>query len=147
VGEEVGDSVDRKTLKYTYVTSALKLEWCFFPVGYFWLGSADNDPDATDDEKPQHRLYLPAYYLGKYPITNQQYQVWEWTSSLCYPYPYRADDGRESMDAGGSRVVRGGSWYLDSKWARAAYRGPDHVYGWGSLGFRVGRAAPYSPSL
>ena len=28
------------TTKYTYVTSVLKLEWCFVPAGYFWLGSA-----------------------------------------------------------------------------------------------------------
>ena len=243
------------TTKYTYVTSALKLEWCFVPAGYFWMGSADNDPDARDDEKPQHRLYLPAYYLGKYPITNQQYQVfvqstghrqpehwengriphgqsahpvtyvswsdavafcgwaarlsgvpirllteaewekgargekgyrypwgntwrsgysnsenreegttpaghyprgispygahdmignvWEWTSSLYRPYPYRADDGRENMNVEEWRVLRGGSWLSDSKWARAASR-PRPRY-WFYDGFRVGWSAPFSP--
>lgn len=63
------------TLKETYVTPTLKLEWCYVPAGYFLMGSAENDPDAFDDEKSQHRVYVPAFYLGKYPITNRQYQV------------------------------------------------------------------------
>lgn len=36
--------------------------------------------------------------------------VWEWTSSACSSYPYDAADGREEPSAGGTRVVRGGSF-------------------------------------
>ncbi len=36
--------------------------------------------------------------------------VQEWSSSLLWPYPYRADDGRENLGAPGQRVVRGGSY-------------------------------------
>ncbi len=242
----------------TYVTSALKLEWCFVPAGYFLMGSRDHDPDAYADEKPQHRVYLPAYYLGKYPITNQQYQVfvqstghreprhwenvrfppqkihhpvtyvswsdaiafcqwasqqsgipirllteaewekgargvkgqrcpwgnqwqvgysntagrgtsavdqyakgvspygaydmignvWEWTSSLHKPYPYHANDGRESLTAEGSRVARGTSYRQNKKAARAAYRFHGICNYWNHhYGFRVGWSAPSSLSL
>ena len=37
--------------------------------------------------------------------------VWEWTTSLNQAYPYRADDGRESLNTEGERVARGGSFY------------------------------------
>ncbi len=50
--------------------------------------------------------------------------VWEWTSSIYKPYPYNADDGRESTtDANSSRALRGGSWaaYLTDN-LRAAVR-------------------------
>jgi formylglycine-generating enzyme required for sulfatase activity len=44
-----------------------------------------------------------------------------------WPYPYRADDGREAVDVPVtvSRVGRGGAWYLGEVHARAAYRGRD----------------------
>jgi formylglycine-generating enzyme required for sulfatase activity len=44
-----------------------------------------------------------------------------------WPYPYRADDGREAVDVPVtvSRVGRGGAWYLGQVHARASYRGRD----------------------
>lgn len=48
--------------------------------------------------------------------------VWQWVSSLYMPYPYIADDGREDMEATGSRVFRSGFFknYLAS--LRRTYR-------------------------
>ena len=65
--------------------------------------------------------------------------VWEWTRSLFGEYPYPSHDvGRESGDAGGSRVVRGGSWDLIAAYARCACRlRLRPVYRFDYLGFRV----------
>ncbi len=43
------------------------------PAGEFWLGSGDEDEEAWDDEKPRHRLYLPEFWIARYPVTNAQY--------------------------------------------------------------------------
>jgi len=48
--------------------------------------------------------------------------VWEWCQSLYKPYPYRAHDGREEIEAEGLRVIRGGSWGFDAWNARCAFR-------------------------
>lgn len=51
------------------------LEMIKIPAGSFLMGSADNDFDAQHDEKPQHQVTLQAYYLGKYPVTQEQYKA------------------------------------------------------------------------
>jgi formylglycine-generating enzyme required for sulfatase activity len=53
----------------------IELEMVNIPAGSFLMGSADNDESAYGDEKPQHRVNLQEFYLGKYPITQEQYQA------------------------------------------------------------------------
>jgi formylglycine-generating enzyme required for sulfatase activity len=45
-------------------------EMVLVPTGEFVMG---DDKSNYDDEEPQHQLYLPAYRLGKYPVTNAEY--------------------------------------------------------------------------
>jgi formylglycine-generating enzyme required for sulfatase activity len=53
----------------------IKLEMVKIPAGSFLMGSADNDESAYGDEMPQHRVNLQEFYLGKYPVTQEQYQT------------------------------------------------------------------------
>lgn len=62
--------------------------------------------------------------------------VWEWTSSLFRPYPYDADDGRESLEANGWRVLRGGSWVNDLDRARCTARLDGDFLFYNNVGFR-----------
>jgi formylglycine-generating enzyme required for sulfatase activity len=54
--------------------------------------------------------------------------AYTWTLSIYdqqkFPYPYRADDGRDDLhQAGVHRILRGGSWFGNQLGARAVYRG------------------------
>ena len=75
--------------------------------------------------------------------------VYTWTSSIYdqerFPYPYRADDGREdAANAEAKRVLRGGSWFDDQYNARAVFRfNVDPVArNHGSVGFRLACSSP-----
>ena len=46
----------------------------FVPAGEFLMGSNDADRQATGDEKPQHTIYLDAFWIDKYEVTNALYK-------------------------------------------------------------------------
>jgi formylglycine-generating enzyme required for sulfatase activity len=43
------------------------------PAGEAIFGSREDEPDSEYDRKPQFRVHLPDYYLGKYPVRNVEY--------------------------------------------------------------------------
>ena len=49
------------------------IEWVKIPEGEFLMGSSDEDKDAYSDEKEQHSLYLPEFWISRYPVTNAQF--------------------------------------------------------------------------
>ncbi len=51
------------------------LEMVGIPGGTFLMGSPDSDSDAYDDEKPQHEVTVPNFYIGRYPVTQAQWEA------------------------------------------------------------------------
>jgi formylglycine-generating enzyme required for sulfatase activity len=50
------------------------IEFVLVPKGTFIMGSKDDNRLAADDEKPQHTVEIPYdYWIGRYPITNEQF--------------------------------------------------------------------------
>jgi formylglycine-generating enzyme required for sulfatase activity len=61
-------------------------EMVFIPAGEFLMGSSAQDvqrfliefiyrrPSRFADEQPQHTVYLDAFYIDKYEVTNAQYK-------------------------------------------------------------------------
>jgi formylglycine-generating enzyme required for sulfatase activity len=106
-------------------------------------------PDPTRAWFDQHTDAIGTRPVGERPAGASPYgaldmagNVWEWTASLHWPYPYRSDDGRESQAAPGQRVLRGGSFRsAHERYLRCAFRSRsyparrrDHI------GFRVARS-------
>jgi formylglycine-generating enzyme required for sulfatase activity/tRNA A-37 threonylcarbamoyl transferase component Bud32 len=50
------------------------LDMITIPGGKFLMGSSDNDKEARNSEKPQHEVTVPPFYMGKYPVTQLQWQ-------------------------------------------------------------------------
>jgi formylglycine-generating enzyme required for sulfatase activity len=59
-------------------TNSIGMEFLAIPAGEFWMGAADDDTEANDDEKPRHRVIISKpFFLGRYPVTQR-----EWTAVM-----------------------------------------------------------------
>ena len=74
-------AVDKSQVKITKISGEaeqiievlgkdIKLEMVYVPSGSFLMGS-----NEYDTEKPIHRVTIPSFYISKYTITQQQYQL------------------------------------------------------------------------
>jgi len=48
-------------------------EMVLIPEGNFLMGTGANSSAGDADELPQQEVFLPAYYIDKYPVTNRQF--------------------------------------------------------------------------
>jgi len=105
----------------------------------FIQGRCNSRESGADGTTPAGR-YSPG---GDSPddVGDMVGNVWEWTSTLFRPYPYDADDGRESLEASGWRVLRGGSWQNDLDRARCTARLDGDFLFYNNVGFRCAVSA------
>ncbi|TRT79494.1 MAG: serine/threonine-protein kinase pkn1 [Microcystis sp. M_OC_Ca_00000000_S217Cul] len=53
----------------------ITLEMVGLPAGKFLMGSPDSAIYASDEEKPQHQVKVNSFAIGKYPVTQAQYEA------------------------------------------------------------------------
>jgi formylglycine-generating enzyme required for sulfatase activity len=51
------------------------LEMVYIPAGTFLMGAAPNEAKAQPNEYPQHQVTLKSFCMGKYPVTQAQWQA------------------------------------------------------------------------
>ena len=51
------------------------LEMVSIPAGEFLMGSPSHEKDRENDESPQHKVSVPAFFMGKFTVTQAQYQA------------------------------------------------------------------------
>jgi len=91
-----------------------------YPWGDAWDAGRCNTKESGREDTTPVGLYPEG--ASPYGLLDMAGNVWEWTSSLHWAYPYQPDDGREDHSTPESRVLRGGSWLDLYDSARAAYR-------------------------
>lgn len=109
----------------------------------FVLGKANTSEVGLNDASPVGCFPAGANAVGVMDLSGN---VWEWTRSLYKPYPYVAADGRDVLEDNGPRVVRGGSFIGNGKYARCTSRnGSSPNFRYNYNGFRV-VVSPQSPA-
>ncbi|MBP89873.1 MAG: sulfatase-modifying factor protein [Planctomycetaceae bacterium] len=56
--------------------SSGKIDMVPIPSGTFVMGSPESESNRADDEGPQHAVRLAPFWMGKYEITWDAYEVW-----------------------------------------------------------------------
>ncbi len=67
----------------------------YVPAGEFLMGSSTADRNALADEEPQHSVYLNAFWMDKYEVTNAQYGRCL-AAGKCAPLPVSRSNTRDS---------------------------------------------------
>jgi formylglycine-generating enzyme required for sulfatase activity len=58
-----------------FVTNTIGMKFVLIPAGTFQMGSPESEEGRSPDEGPQHRVTITRpFYLGVYPVTQEQYQ-------------------------------------------------------------------------
>jgi formylglycine-generating enzyme required for sulfatase activity len=60
---------------FTESIGKVGLDMIFVEGGEFPMGSPEDDPGRHGDEGPQHLVQVPAFFMGRYPITQAQWRV------------------------------------------------------------------------
>ena len=57
------------------LSKSVSLEMVSIPSGSFIMGASEEEGDSMSRERPQHLVKVPAFFMGKYPITQAQYEA------------------------------------------------------------------------
>ncbi|NES70770.1 MAG: SUMF1/EgtB/PvdO family nonheme iron enzyme [Okeania sp. SIO2D1] len=74
-----GETISRRKYQAEVMTENLgngvALEMVKIPGGRFLMGSPETEAGRDDDEGPQHNVDVPEFFMGKYPVTQAQWEA------------------------------------------------------------------------
>ena len=114
------------------------------PAGEFLMGSPDGDSAAYDDERPQHRVTVPALQMGRTPVTQAQ-----WRAVAALPRVKRDLNPNPSYHHGDDHPVERVSWHDAMEFCERLSRATGRIYTLPSeaqweYACRAGTTTPYN---
>ncbi|CDM96987.1 protein of unknown function DUF323 [Limnospira maxima CS-328] len=91
--------------------NSVTLEMVLIPGGTFTMGVPSGETGSSDVERPQHRVTIKPFLMGKYPVTQEQ-----WRQVASFPKLQRDLNYNPSKFAGLNLPVESVSWYDVVEW-------------------------------
>lgn len=86
--------------------NGVRLEMVTIPSGTFLMGSPESEPERAKDEGPQHTVIIQPFFMGKFPVTQAQ-----WQAVASFPKVNIDLDPDPSYFKGANRPVEQVSWF------------------------------------
>jgi formylglycine-generating enzyme required for sulfatase activity len=128
-----GEIINREQKKAEYITldlgSGASMDLVYVPGGTFVMGSPESEKDSQDTERSQHRVTVPSFYMGKYQVTQAQWQAIMGTNPARFKGENRPiesvlwDDCREFCNKLSQRVGREVRLPSEAEWEYACRAG------------------------
>ena len=93
-------------LRTEVLGNGIHLDMVQIPSGRFTMGSPGNEPERFDNEGPQHKVTVPPFFMGRYPVTQAQ-----WQAVTALPQVSRELNPDPSNFKGENRPVEGVTWH------------------------------------
>ncbi|MDJ0556199.1 MAG: bifunctional serine/threonine-protein kinase/formylglycine-generating enzyme family protein [Microcoleaceae cyanobacterium MO_207.B10] len=74
-GEIINRSQGQAEVMTENFDNGVSLEMVKIPAGRFLMGSPETEAGREDNESPQHYVDVPEFFMGKYPVTQAQWQA------------------------------------------------------------------------
>ncbi|MBS9771957.1 MAG: SUMF1/EgtB/PvdO family nonheme iron enzyme [Trichodesmium erythraeum GBRTRLIN201] len=74
-GEIISRSEGEAEVMIENLGNGVTLEMVKIPGGSFLMGSPETEAQRSDNEGPQHHVDVPEFWMGKYVVTQQQWQA------------------------------------------------------------------------
>ena len=115
----------KRTTKYYSedLGNGIKLDMVLIPEGNFLMGAPETELDSQNSERPQHQVTVPTFFMGRYPVTQEQ-----WRIVAALPQVDRELKPDPSYFKGDKRPVERVSWYDSVEFCQRLFKHTGREY-------------------